>query len=72
MITDFFFFFIFVAAGNNPGFENDYGDTWGYFREKLENDAAIGIVGAVFLLTIILVAIGIIFCYRRYLVGSSA
>lgn len=56
-----------LDGGSRPDNEGDLGDSWGFFREKLENDIAIGIVGAAFLLVIIIAVIVVIFCYRRYL-----
>lgn len=55
-----------IVSGDKPGPENNNGEDWGLFREKLHNDAAIGIVGAVFLVGIILVCLGIFLCYCRY------
>ncbi|KAK7101651.1 uncharacterized protein [Littorina saxatilis] len=65
-LFDIEFFVTPLVSGNKPGYENDYGDSYGFFKEKLENDAAIGIVGAVFAVTVILVIIGIFCCRRRY------
>lgn len=62
--------YFFFAAGTNPGYENDYGSNYGFFREKFPNRAAVGVVGAAFLIVLITLAVFVAYCYCRFKVSA--
>nr|KAG5711338.1 hypothetical protein BaRGS_006035 [Batillaria attramentaria] len=66
MLYDIEIFVTPITSGNRPGYENDYGQDFGFFREKLEAEEVVAVVSAAFALIIIVCTVLFFCCYRRY------